>query len=584
MPKNMNSIEQCIIERSSHEQELKMTLKKLSEKTVQIQQCKEVLPADQVLLLNTPWNSHCFVHELKTEMHDDLEYVKSLEKEIDELESEKADFSNIYDLLLEEVLPNTANGCKPKPRNWQASMSSRVSNKDVHLGEHRKQKPFLKFNELQCPTCKKCLYSANHDKCVLEYLSRLNPRASAQNKDAKSHKTTKRYMPVEKSSASKKPERQIPTGHRFSNKKTTTVLEKTMNPRSCLRWKPTGRIFSNVRLRWIPTGKLLNSCTGKVDSEPPCFNSTSFMVKSNKELYTNADALYNEKAVKFKAGSKSCSSSSQDSYITTRVGITIPPSYSNAEDNRQSIPKANWQEFGSIRGRSGDQEPHGTRDNEGYRRNVHDSVRDKHEAESQKMHLRGGGRHVLGIQAEKSLPFFKALKKCTKKSDFQWTAKAEAAFKQMKKLIAELPTLTAPMEKEELIVYLAAARETVSAMLMTKREVKQMLVYFVSRSLQGPEINYTSMEKLALALVHAIKQLKRYFQAHIIIVIMDQPIKQVPRTSVKGQILADFIVERPEDDSLVTTTEAEEELPDPWTLFTDGSSCTDGSRAGMILT
>ncbi|GJU40433.1 hypothetical protein Tco_1193390 [Tanacetum coccineum] len=41
-----------------------------------------------------------------------------------------------------------------------------------------------------------------------------------------------------------------------------------MNPRSCLKWKPTGRIFSNVHLRWIPTGKLLNSCTGKVDSEP----------------------------------------------------------------------------------------------------------------------------------------------------------------------------------------------------------------------------------------------------------------------------------------------------------------------------
>ncbi|GJX49231.1 hypothetical protein Tco_0276076 [Tanacetum coccineum] len=210
-------------------------------------------------------------------------------------------------------LPNTANGCKPKPRNWQASMSSRVSNKDVHLGEHRKQKPFLKFNELQCPTCKKCLYSANHDECVLEYLSRLNPRASAQNKDAKSHKTTKRYMPVEKSSASKKPERQIPTGHRFSNKKTTTVPEKTMNPRSCLRWKPTGRIFSNVRLRWIPTGKLLNSCTGKVDSEPAhgsivdiphihaCKQTlglsagTSFNGQKQQRIDINADALYNEK-------------------------------------------------------------------------------------------------------------------------------------------------------------------------------------------------------------------------------------------------------------------------------------------------
>ncbi|GKB08633.1 hypothetical protein Tco_0836945 [Tanacetum coccineum] len=42
-----------------------------------------------------------------------------------------------------------------------------------------------------------------------------------------------------------------------------------MSPRSCLRWKPTGRIFDTVGLRWIPTGKLLDSCTGKVDSETP---------------------------------------------------------------------------------------------------------------------------------------------------------------------------------------------------------------------------------------------------------------------------------------------------------------------------
>ncbi|GKA87474.1 hypothetical protein Tco_0809238 [Tanacetum coccineum] len=145
-------------------------------------------------------------------------------------------------------LPNTANGCKPKPRNWQASMSSQVSNKDVHLGEHRKQNPFLKFNELQCPTCKKCLYSANHDECVLEYISKLNPRASAQINDVKSHNTTKRYVPVEKTSESKKPQRLIPKGHRFSYKKTTTVPEKTRTPRSCLRWQPTGRILKTVCL------------------------------------------------------------------------------------------------------------------------------------------------------------------------------------------------------------------------------------------------------------------------------------------------------------------------------------------------
>ncbi|GJV08373.1 reverse transcriptase domain-containing protein [Tanacetum coccineum] len=51
----------------------------------------------------------------------------------------------------------------------------------------------------------------------------------------------------------------------------------------------------------------------------------------------------------------------------------------------------------------------------------------------------------LAKSAEKSLPFFKTLKKCTKKSDFHWTTEAEEAFKQMKQLIAELPMLTAPI-------------------------------------------------------------------------------------------------------------------------------------------
>ncbi|GJU43858.1 hypothetical protein Tco_1201124 [Tanacetum coccineum] len=49
-------------------------------------------------------DSFCFEHELKTEMHEDYEYVKSLEKEVDKLEPEKVNFSNIYDLLLEECV------------------------------------------------------------------------------------------------------------------------------------------------------------------------------------------------------------------------------------------------------------------------------------------------------------------------------------------------------------------------------------------------------------------------------------------------------------------------------------------------
>ncbi|GKA93322.1 reverse transcriptase domain-containing protein [Tanacetum coccineum] len=215
----------------------------------------------------------------------------------------------------------------------------------------------------------------------------------------------------------------------------------------------------------------------------------------------------------------------------------------------------------------------------------------------------------LAKSAEKSLPFFKTLKKCTKKSDFLWTEEAESAFRQMKELIAKLPMLTAPEEKEELVIYLAASKEAVSVVLMTEREAKQMPIYFVSRALRGPEVNYTSMEKLVLALVHASKRLRRYFQAHPIVVITDQPIKNIlsnpevagrmqkwsiqlgefgihyrPRISVKGQVLADFIVERPEEEDPDDSAKEGEPLPAQWTLFTDGSSCVDGCGAGVVLT
>ncbi|GJZ15344.1 hypothetical protein Tco_0551021 [Tanacetum coccineum] len=139
----------------------------------------------------------------------------------------------------------------------------------------------------------------------------------------------------------------------------------------------------------------------------------------------------------------------------------------------------------------------------------------------------------LAKSAEKSLPFFKTLKKCTKKSDFLWTEEAEAAFRQMKEHIAKLPMLTAPEEQEELIIYLAASKEV---------DAK------VEKQLEEFGIHYR------------------------------------PRVSVKGQVLADFIVERPEEEGQDDSTKEEESLPVHWTLFTDGSSCVDGCGAGVILT
>mgnify|MGYP001553540151 FL=1 len=52
--------------------------------------------------------------------------------------------------------------------------------------------------------------------------------------------------------------------------------------------------------------------------------------------------------------------------------------------------------------------------------------------------------------------------------------------------------------------------------------------------LQGPELNYPTLEKLVLALIYAARRLRRYFQAHQIEVLTSYPIKQIllkPETS-----------------------------------------------------
>nr|GEU95562.1 hypothetical protein [Tanacetum cinerariifolium] len=177
----------------------------------------------------------------------------------------------------------------------------------------------------------------------------------------------------------------------------------------------------------------------------------------------------------------------------------------------------------------------------------------------------------LSKSAEKSLPFSKTLKKCTKKSNFQWTAKAETAFKQMKTLIAELPMLTTLKEKEELVIYLAAAKEAVSAVLMTERDGKQMPIYFVSRALQDQPI-----KQMLSSPEVAGRLLKWRFELE------EHEIHYRPRTSVKGRILADFIVKRLEDDIPDTPIKDKEELSDLWILF-DSQPPDSGTNGGENL-
>ena len=130
----------------------------------------------------------------------------------------------------------------------------------------------------------------------------------------------------------------------------------------------------------------------------------------------------------------------------------------------------------------------------------------------------------LAASARKAAPFFSLLKK---ESNFDWMPECETAFQEFKTYLLSLPILCKPEIGYPLYLYLSVSDSTITDVLVKEDTRQQFLVYFVSKTLQGTKIRYQKLEKVALALIFAAYRLRQYFQAHIIIVRMDQPIRQV---------------------------------------------------------
>ena len=146
----------------------------------------------------------------------------------------------------------------------------------------------------------------------------------------------------------------------------------------------------------------------------------------------------------------------------------------------------------------------------------------------------------------------------------------------------------------------------------------QRPVYYVSKSLNEDEVRYLPLEKAILAVVHATRKLPHYFQAHTVVVLTQLPLKSVlrsvdyigrvakwgtilgafdikymPRTSIKGQVLADLVAEFaecPEEVEMGSETLGErlvgvtsvQGLP-PWELYVDGTANQRGSEVGLVI-
>ena len=86
------------------------------------------------------------------------------------------------------------------------------------------------------------------------------------------------------------------------------------------------------------------------------------------------------------------------------------------------------------------------------------------------------------------------------------------------------PLLSLSMMGEKLFLYLAISNTAVSSALIREEGSVQKLVYYTSQAFQGVEASYPRMEKIAFSLLVASRKLCPYFQAHHIVVMIDQPI------------------------------------------------------------
>jgi hypothetical protein len=100
----------------------------------------------------------------------------------------------------------------------------------------------------------------------------------------------------------------------------------------------------------------------------------------------------------------------------------------------------------------------------------------------------------------------------------------------------------------------------------TDHQKKQLPIYYVSGTLEGPKKHYTQLEKVAYTVLMASRKLKHYFQSHEITIpssypldnifknpeaigrigkwatkLNDHVINYVGKTTIKSQALADFV-------------------------------------------
>jgi len=97
---------------------------------------------------------------------------------------------------------------------------------------------------------------------------------------------------------------------------------------------------------------------------------------------------------------------------------------------------------------------------------------------------------------------------------FYWNEVYTNAFNKIKKYLLNPFVLQTLVPGKPLILYITAQIHSLGVLLAQQNdEGKESALYYLSKTLNGVELNYSLIEKTCLELMFAIKKLRHYLQA-----------------------------------------------------------------------
>ena len=115
-------------------------------------------------------------------------------------------------------------------------------------------------------------------------------------------------------------------------------------------------------------------------------------------------------------------------------------------------------------------------------------------------------------------PMFKLLTKDTK---FCWDDNCQSAFEELKAKLSMAPVLRGPNWSLPFHISTDASDTALGGVLGQKENQQNYAIYFTSKNLTPPELNYTVTEKEFLAVVHSINKFRYYVTGYEVFVHTD---------------------------------------------------------------